>query len=208
MAKKKFAKTLVALGALGVASKIAYNKYKSVKEDFIKEETASAADEVKKYNAIFEKKVVEIEDEEFMGCEVKAVAARAVIDLGLAVFEKGVYINFSSNASSVTIILPEGVNVTCDVDKTLSGVRNLVENSDEEGIHTVYVIGKAVCSNVEIIPVDFYVDDDEDFEDTDSREPEYSDKQEAEADAAAENAGDSEVKAAEDELEIKEVTEN
>ena len=208
MAKKKFAKTLVALGALGVASKIAYNKYKRVKEDFIKEETASAADEVKKYNAIFEKKVVEIEDEEFMGCEVKAVAARAVIDLGLAVFEKDVYINFSSNASSVTIILPEGVNVTCDVDKTLSGVRNLVENSDEEGIHTVYVIGKAVCSNVEIIPVDFYVDDDEDFEDTDSREPEDSDKQEAEADAVAENAGYSEAKALEDELEIKEVTEN
>lgn len=208
MAKKKFAKTLVALGALGVASKIAYNKYKSVKEDFIKEETASAADEVKKYNAIFEKKVVEIEDEEFMGCDVKAVAARAVIDLGLAVFEKDVYINFSSNASSVTIILPEGVNVTCDVDKTLSGVRNLVENSDEEGIHTVYVIGKAVCSNVEIIPVDFYVDDDEDFEDMESSETADGGKQEAESDTAAENAADSEAKALEDELEIKEVTEN
>ena len=122
MAKKKFAKTVVAIGALGVASKLAYNKYKSVKEDFVKEETASASDEVKKYNAICEKKVVEIEDEEFMGCEVKAVAARAVIDLGLAEFEKDVYINFSSNASSVTIILPEGVNVTCDVDRTLSGV--------------------------------------------------------------------------------------
>ena len=165
MAKKsKFAKAVVALGAIGVASKIAYDKYKNVKADFVKEETASAEDDVKKYNAIFEKKVVEVEDEEFMGCEVKAVGSKAVIDLGLAVFERDVYINFSSNASTVTIILPEGVNVTCDVEKKLSGVRNLVENSDEDGVHTVYIIGKAVCSNVEIIPVNFYIDDD-DFED-------------------------------------------
>ena len=138
MAKKsKFAKAVVALGAIGVASKIAYDKYKNVKDDFVKEETASAEDDVKKYNAIFEKKVVEVEDEEFMGCEVKAVGSKAVIDLGLAVFERDVYINFSSNASTVTIILPEGVNVTCDVEKKLSGVRNLVENSDED-VHTVY----------------------------------------------------------------------
>ena len=170
MAKKsKFAKAVVALGAIGVASKIAYDKYKNVKADFVKEETASAEDDVKKYNAIFEKKVVEVEDEEFMGCEVKAVGSKAVIDLGLAVFERDVYINFSSNASTVTIILPEGVNVTCDVEKKLSGVRNLVENSDEDGVHTVYIIGKAVCSNVEIIPVNFYIDDD-DFEDIDDSE--------------------------------------
>ena len=57
---------------------------------------------------------------------------------------KGMYILiFSSNASTVTIILPEGVNVTCDVEKKLSGVRNLVENSDEDGVHTVYIIGKS-----------------------------------------------------------------
>ena len=56
MAKKsKFAKVVVALGAIGVASKIAYDKYKNVKDDFVKEETASAEDDVKKYNAIFEK---------------------------------------------------------------------------------------------------------------------------------------------------------
>ena len=46
------------------------------------------------------------------------------------------------------------------------GVKNLVDNVDEEGIHTVYIIGKAVCSNVEVIPVNFYVDE-EDEEDSD-----------------------------------------
>lgn len=84
MAKKsKFAKAVVALGAIGVASKIAYDKYKNVKDDFVKEETASAEDDVKKYNAIFEKKVVEVEDEEFMGCEVKAVGQRQLSTLDL-----------------------------------------------------------------------------------------------------------------------------
>lgn len=81
-------------------------------------------------------------------------------------FEKDVYINFSSNASSVTIILPEGVNATCDISRKIAGVKNLVDNVDEEGIHTVYIIGKAVCSNVEVIPVNFYVDE-EDEEDSD-----------------------------------------
>ena len=201
MAKKsKFAKVVVALGAIGVASKIAYDKYKNVKDDFVKEETASAEDDVKKYNAIFEK---------FMGCEVKAVGSKAVIDLGLAVFERDVYINFSSNASTVTIILPEGVNVTCDVEKKLSGVRNLVENSDEDGVHTVYIIGKAVCSNVEIIPVNFYIDDD-DFEDIDDSEDDFEDESSDEAENKEDvPAQDSDEEAEqEDELEIKEVKED
>ena len=76
----------------------------------------------------FEKKVVEVEDEEFSGCEIKTVGAKAVLDLGLAVFEKDVYINFNSTASTLTIILPEGVNVACDIEKSVSSVKNLVED--------------------------------------------------------------------------------
>lgn len=168
MAKKKLAKTIIGIGAAAVAGKVAYDKYKTVKEQYVQEENESVDSEVKKYNAIFEKKIVEIEDEEFSGCEIKTVGSKAVLDLGLAVFEKDVYINFTSTASTLTIILPEGVNAACDVEKTCSGVRNLVENVDEEDIHTVYVIGKATMSNVEVIPVNFYVDDDDDFEDTES----------------------------------------
>lgn len=138
---KKFAKTLVGIGAAAVAGKVAYDKYKTVKEAFTKEENESVDAEVKKYNAIFEKKVVEVEDEEFSGCEIKTVGAKAVLDLGLAVFEKDVYINFNSTASTLTIILPEGVNAACDIEKSVSSVKNLVDNVDEEGIHTVYVIG-------------------------------------------------------------------
>ena len=110
MAKKgKFAKFLLGAGAVAVAGKVAYNKYKTTKEKFVKEENESVDNEVKKYNAICENKVVEIEDEEFAGCELKSVASKTVLDLGLAVFEKDVYINFSSTASNVTIILPEEI---------------------------------------------------------------------------------------------------
>jgi len=165
MAKKKLAKTVVFLGTLGIASKVAYSKYKTAKETFTKEEAESVGDEVKKYNALFEKKIIEVEDEVFTGCEIKAVSSKMVLDLGLASFEKDVYINFNSTASNLTIILPEGVNAACDVTRTASGVRNLVDNTQEDGIHTAYVIGKAVCSSVEVVPVNFYVDDEDDYED-------------------------------------------
>ena len=167
MAKKHgLAKVVLGVGAAAVAGKVAFDKFKQTKERFAKEENDSFDDEIRKYNAIGEKKVIEVEDEVFAGCELK-VASKAVLDLGLAVFEKDVYINFSSNASSVTIILPEGVNATCDISRKIAGVKNLVDNVDEEGIHTVYIIGKAVCSNVEVIPVNFYVDEDSDFVDED-----------------------------------------
>ena len=162
MAKKHgLAKVVLGVGAAAVAGKVAFDKFKQTKERFAKEENDSFDDEIRKYNAIGEKKVIEVEDEVFAGCELKAVASKTVLDLGLAVFEKDVYINFSSNASSVTIILPEGVNATCDISRKIAGVKNLVDNVDEEGIHTVYIIGKAVCSNVEVIPVNFYVDEDD-----------------------------------------------
>lgn len=204
MAKKKggLFKLVVGAGAVAVAGKVAYNKYKDTKEKFVKEENDSQELEIRKYNAIFENKVVEIEDEEFLGCEVKTVGAKAVIDLGLAVFEKDVYINFSSTASVVTIILPEGVNVTCDVDKKLSGVRNLVDNTDEEGVHTVYIIGKAICSNVEVIPVNFYVDDEDDYEDTDEDEETVAEADKEEKEAATEPE-----KEDEDTLKVEEVEE-
>ena len=102
-----------------------------------------------------------LEERGLVCCEKKSVASNTTLDLGLAVFEKDVYINFESVCSNVTIILPEGVNVACDIEKRIAGVHNLVENVDEEGIHTVYVIGKATLSKVDIIPVNFYVDDDD-----------------------------------------------
>lgn len=194
MAKNKFFKTIVTLGALGVASKVAYDKYKSVKTEFEKEENDSQGTEVKKYNAIFQNKVVEVDDEVFTGCEVKAIGSKAVIDLGLAVFEKDVYIDFTSKASSVTIVLPEGVNAACDIEKRASVINNLVENTDEDGIHTVYVIGTADASRIQIVPVDFYVDDEDDFEDideessdeeTDSSEPADDKSEESDDEAGA-----------------------
>ena len=100
MAKKHgLAKIVLGVGAAAVAGKVAFDKFKQTKERFAKEENDSFDDEIRKYNAIGEKKVIEVEDEVFAGCELKAVASKAVLDLGLAVFEKDIYINFSSNAS-------------------------------------------------------------------------------------------------------------
>ena len=42
-----------------------------LKRDLSKEENDSLDDEIRKYNAIGEKKVIEVEDEVFAGCELK-----------------------------------------------------------------------------------------------------------------------------------------
>lgn len=169
MAKRKnkngLLKVVVGVGAAAVAGKVAYDKVKAAKNKLTKEEQDSEELEVRKYNCVCEKRVVEVEDEEFMGCEVKAIASKLTVDLSLAVFEKDVYINFESISSNVSIVLPDGVNVTCDIEKRLANVRNYVENTDEDGIHTVYIIGKASLSSVEVVPVNFYVDEEEDYED-------------------------------------------
>lgn len=95
------------------------------------------------------------------------------------------------------------MNVACDIEKSVSSVKNLVDNVDEEGIHTVYVIGKAVGSSIEIIPVNFYMDDDDDFEDTD--EDIFVDEDKQEAAAEKEALQPSEDGEADDKLDIEEV---
>jgi len=171
MAKKKsIAKAFVGVTALAVTGKLVYDKYKILKEKFEKEEKESICDEVKKYNAVCTSKSIEIEDEDFEGCEIKAIASKLILDLSLAVFEKDTYINFKSDAGIVKIILPEGVNVTCDIENVISSIKNLVVNVDEEDIPTVFIIGKSTVSSIEIIPANFYSDDD--FEDEDDFEAE------------------------------------
>lgn len=166
MGKKRFfTKTMVGLTAVAVGAKVAYDKYKIVKDRFEKEENDSLYEEIKKYNAVCTNKIVEVEDDAFAGCEVKTIASKLILDLSLAVFEKDVYINFKSDMSIVKVILPEGVNVTCDIESKASRVHNTVENSAEDGISTVYIIGTAKASNIDVFSAEFYTDDDDDFED-------------------------------------------
>lgn len=193
MAKKSgFAKLLVGVTALAVTGKVVYDKYKILKDKFDKEENESIADEVKKYNAVCTSKTVEVEDEEFTGCEIKAVASKLLLDLSLAEFQKDVYINFKSDASIVTIVLPEGVNAICDIENVASGIKNLVENVDEEEIHTVFIIGKATMSSIEVIPADFYADEDDYEDEDDDSEDDFEDEDDSVYAEAAEETETSE----------------
>lgn len=205
MAKKKsIAKAFVGITAIAVAGKVVYDKYKILKEKFDKEENESICEEVKKYNAVCTSKSIEIEDEEFQGCEIKAVASKLLLDLSLAVFEKDAYINFKSDASVVKIVLPEGINVTCDIDNVVSSIKNLVVNVDEEDIPTVFIIGKATVSTIEIIPANFYSDEDE-FEDEDDFEDEETEVQEDKDEVKAEVKDEVNDDVKDEELDIKEV---
>lgn len=168
MAKKgSFIKTVIGIGSVVVAGKVAYNKYKVTRDKFEKEENESAEDEVKKYNAIATSRTIEYDaNEVFTGCDIKAVGAKVVLDLSVASIEKDVYVNFKTDASSFVIVLPEYVNVVCDVEKVASLVRNEVINN-MEGCPTVYVMGESKLSVIDVIPVDFYDEADESDDESD-----------------------------------------
>ena len=169
MAKKKVFGTVVGLAALAAAGKFGYDKYKKTKDDFEKEEADSSNDSIRKYNSIFDSKVVEVEDEDFQGCELQTIGSKFVLDLGLAKFDRDVYVSLNAKCSSVTIIVPENISAVADIKATAGFVHNYAqepENKEEEV--SVYVVGDAVASTVEIIPMNFYLDEelgDEDFED-------------------------------------------
>lgn len=161
---KGFLKAAVGLAVAAVAGKVAYDKFKVVKNQYEKEEEESSYDEIKKYNAVGTTKAIEFEDEVFNGCELKAVASKMVLDLSYATIEKDVYVSFKSNVSSLLIVLPDGVNATCDIEKVASKVVCEVENS-EDNVNTVYIIGKANGSTIEVLPFSAFVEEEEVEED-------------------------------------------
>jgi hypothetical protein len=158
-------KTVVGLAAAAGAAKVGYDQYKKTKEKFERQEQESESELIRKYNTIFERRVVEADEETFQGCEINAVGAHFILDLGKSVFTKDVYISLSAKASSVKIILPQNVGAQCDITRTASVVQNFAEDTAEEYDCRIFVIGDAIGSRIEVIPMSFYADDDFDEED-------------------------------------------
>ncbi|MCH3986651.1 MAG: hypothetical protein LKG56_03185 [Lachnospiraceae bacterium] len=158
-------KTVVGLAAAAGAAKVGYDQYKKTKEKFAKQEQESENELIRKYNTLFERRVVEADEETFQGCEINAVGSHFILDLGKSVFTKDVYISLSAKGSSVKIILPQNVGAQCDITRTASVVQNFAEDTAEEYDCRVFVIGDAIGSRIEVIPMSFYADDDFDEED-------------------------------------------
>lgn len=158
-------KTVVGLAAAAGAAKVGYDQYKKTKEKFARQEQESENELIRKYNTIFERRVVEADEETFQGCEINAVGSHFILDLGKSIFTKDVYISLSAKASSVKIILPQNVGAQCDVTRTASVVQNFAEDTAQEYDCRIFVIGDALASRIEVIPMSFYADDDFDEED-------------------------------------------
>ena len=154
-----------AAAVAGVAIKIGHDKYKQKKQEYKEIEEESKGDSIRKYTAFFDRKLVEIEDGPFEGCELKAFSSKLVLDLSRAVIEKDVYISFDIKGSSLTVIFPGGASVRTDINNIMTRVTNHLDSSHDE--NTYYLIGKAVGSNIEIVPENLYMDNDakEEYED-------------------------------------------
>ena len=186
-------KTILGLAAAAGAAKIGYDQYKKTKEKFEQQEAESENELIRKYNTIFERRVVEADEETFQGCEINAIGSHFILDLGKAVFTKDVYISLSAKASSVKIILPQNVGAQCDITRTGSAVQNFAEDTDEEYDCRIFIIGSAIGSRIEVIPMSFYEDDDFDEEDaaeTEGKDPEAEEQAEETAEEAAEETAE------------------
>lgn len=166
---KGLLKLVIGAAAVGVAVKVGRDKYKSKKKQYEDEELESSRDLIKKYTAFFDRKLVEVPEGPFEGCELKAFSSKLTLDLSRANIEKDVYISFSAKGSSLSIITAKGVSVVCDITDNLSRIRNHSEKK-EAGKPTIYLIGNAVGSTIEIVPENVYLDDDEAEEEMDMKD--------------------------------------
>ena len=154
-----------AAAVAGVAIKLGYDKYKQKKQEYHDMEYETRNDPIRKYTAFFDRKLVEVEEGPFEGCEIKAFSSKLVLDLSRVTIEKDIYISFDIKGTSLTVIFPAGAGVRTDISNIMTKVTNHLERSEDKA--TFYFIGKGVASNIEIIPENLYMDDDakEEFED-------------------------------------------
>ena len=174
-----FTSKAIKIGAIavlaGVAIKVGKDKYRQKKREYARIEEDSKHDLIRKYTSFFDRKLVEIEDGPFEGCELKSFSSKLVLDLSRAVIDKDVYVTIDVKGTSLTIILPEGQGVRTDINSVLAKVTNHLEGKKAD--HTVYIIGKAWGSNIEIAPEYIYMDNDvrEEYEDFNEILGEYRD---------------------------------
>ncbi|MBS4900417.1 MAG: hypothetical protein KHZ87_06635 [Clostridiales bacterium] len=162
MSKKLF--KVIALAAVaGLSVKLISDKYKKLKREYAQEEEGSLSDPIKKYTAFFERRLVEVPEGEFRGCELKALHSKLVIDLSRTSIEKEVYISFTAKMSNISIIVPSKVRAELDVNKTFGDLMNYADNAGDDA-PVIHVIGNSIASNIEILPENIYIDDEEEEE--------------------------------------------
>ena len=130
MSKKLF--KVIALAAVaGLSVKLISDKYKKLKREYAQEEEGSLSDPIKKYTAFFERRLVEVPEGEFRGCELKALHSKLVIDLSRTSIEKEVYISFTAKMSNISIIVPSKVRTELDVNKTFGDLMKIPPTTEK-----------------------------------------------------------------------------
>lgn len=159
---KKILKIALATALAATSLKLAKDAFVKTKRRYTRDEEISKNEEIKKYNTFFDRRLVEVPRGDFYGCEIKTVASKFVLDLSRTNIENDIYISFNSRLSFTTIILPSYVRAKVDIYKKCTKVLNYSEFTDKK-LPTVYIIGKALKSSLEIVPEGIYLDDE--FED-------------------------------------------
>lgn len=104
----------------------------------------------KVYCSTFGSQNVDLEKEEFKGCDLEAVFGGIKIDLRDAKLKSDVVINASAVFGGIDILVPSNVKVKVTSTPIFGGVDNKFKNAKDEKAKTIYVNATCIFGGVEI----------------------------------------------------------
>lgn len=155
MKKGKVLKTVgaaaVVAGSAVAITKVAKDKINSCKEQYEKDEAEARTTGQLRYNIMASDRTIIIKEQEIEGFDVKCTMSNVILNMEEQEFLEDAYLGFESHMSNVKIIVPENINVVVDVKGNMSKVKNNVVNLAQEEVKTLYIIGTATLSSVEVV---------------------------------------------------------
>ena len=144
------------IGKLAIPVLIIFIGLELIFKDAFTKETKKAMKSIKNSGplksctAIFSRKTDDCTDEFFGGAEYVAVLGTVDSDISKAFYEKDVLIKAKNILGNVNISVPNGVNVKITSHALFGGVKNPVNNSENNQV-TIYIEAYCLLGNVEIL---------------------------------------------------------
>lgn len=104
----------------------------------------------KEYCACFSGQTIDFNEEEFKGCSMSAIFGGIKCDLKNAIVKEDVVINATSVFGSITIYVPNDVNVKINSTSIFGGVSDERKDKSKDNEHTIYINATSTFGGIEI----------------------------------------------------------
>ena len=104
----------------------------------------------KEYCSCFSGQTIDFNEEEFKGCSMSAIFGGIKCDLKNAIIKEDVVINATSVFGSITIYVPNDVNVKINSTSIFGGVSDERKDKSKDNEHTIYINATSTFGGIEI----------------------------------------------------------